>query len=83
MSSIQNMIDSRQLKHDIFVFIALDESLEIPYNEDRKYWDEWVNKVTEALNPLDLEFAHVHDEFSGEHVYGIVRHGPFFLHRIL
>ncbi|KAI0763675.1 Nse1 non-SMC component of SMC5-6 complex-domain-containing protein [Irpex lacteus] len=51
---------------------SLDESLDIPYNEDRKYWDEWVNKVTEALNPLDLEFAHVHDEFSGEHVYGIV-----------
>ena len=60
----------------MFVFTALDESLEIPYNEDRKYWDEWVNKVTEALNPLDLEFAHVHDEFSGEHVYGIVRLFP-------
>ncbi|KAI0093959.1 Nse1 non-SMC component of SMC5-6 complex-domain-containing protein [Irpex rosettiformis] len=51
---------------------SVDENLNVPYNDDRKYWDDWVNKVTEALNPLDLEFAHVHDEFSGEHVYGIV-----------
>ena len=65
---------SAELNLLYLLFIAVDESLEIPYNEDRKYWDEWVNKVTTALNPLDLEFAHVHDEFSGEHVYGIVCH---------
>ncbi|KAI0690049.1 Nse1 non-SMC component of SMC5-6 complex-domain-containing protein [Cytidiella melzeri] len=51
---------------------SVDDSLNIVYHDDRKHWDDWVNKVTDALNPLDLELAHVHDEFSGQHVYGIV-----------
>jgi hypothetical protein len=57
----------------VCVCLAVDDSLNIPYHDDREHWDEWVTKVTKALDPLTLEFAHAHDEFSGQHVYGIVR----------
>lgn len=51
---------------------AIDESLEIEYGEHRESWEAWVNKINIALNPLDLEFAHMFDEATGKDVYALV-----------
>lgn len=51
---------------------AIDETLEVEYGEDRASWDAWVTKINTALNPLDLEFAHILDESTGKDMYAIV-----------
>lgn len=53
--------------------IAVDETLDIDYGEDRASWDAWVTKINKALNPLNLEFAHAPDEATGKDTYAIVR----------
>ena len=54
-------------------FVAANESLDVRYRGDRASWDEFVTKVNDALNPLDLEFAHLSDEVSGTELYAVVR----------
>lgn len=54
-------------------YLAADESLDVDYREDRAFWDEWVTKINEALNPLDLEFAHLFDESTAKDMYALVR----------
>ncbi|KAM5533290.1 hypothetical protein V8D89_013067 [Ganoderma adspersum] len=49
-----------------------NEALEIQYKNDRASWDAFVTSVNDALNPLDLEFAHLHDEITGQEVYAVV-----------
>ncbi|KAI0780812.1 Nse1 non-SMC component of SMC5-6 complex-domain-containing protein [Trametes elegans] len=49
-----------------------NETLDIEYHGDRNSWDNFVAGVNDALNPLDLEFVHVHDEVSGKEVYAVV-----------
>ncbi|CDO71235.1 hypothetical protein BN946_scf184863.g31 [Trametes cinnabarina] len=49
-----------------------NETLEIQYRDDRNSWDTFVANVNDALNPLDLEFAHLHDEVSGKEMYAVV-----------
>ncbi|KAI0831418.1 Nse1 non-SMC component of SMC5-6 complex-domain-containing protein [Trametes gibbosa] len=49
-----------------------NETLDIPYRADRNSWDNFVTSVNEALNPLDLEFAHLHDEVTGKEMYAVV-----------
>ncbi|KAH9856996.1 Nse1 non-SMC component of SMC5-6 complex-domain-containing protein [Lenzites betulinus] len=49
-----------------------NDTLEIAYRADRNSWDDFVTSVNEALNPLDLEFAHLHDEVSGKEMYAVV-----------
>nr|VWO98843.1 Argininosuccinate lyase (Probable argininosuccinate lyase) [Ganoderma boninense] len=51
---------------------AANEALEIQYKNDRASWDTFVTSINDALNPLDLEFAHLHDEISGQEVYAVV-----------
>ncbi|KAI0647162.1 Nse1 non-SMC component of SMC5-6 complex-domain-containing protein [Trametes meyenii] len=50
----------------------VNATLDIEYHSDRNSWDTFVTSVNEALNPLDLEFAHLHDEVSGKEVYAVV-----------
>ena len=45
----------------------------IEYRADRNSWDNFVTSINDALNPLDLEFAHLHDEVTGQEVYAVVR----------
>ncbi len=49
-----------------------NETVDIEYRADRNSWDNFVTSVNEALNPLDLEFAHLHDEVSGKEMYAVV-----------
>ncbi|KAI1795761.1 Nse1 non-SMC component of SMC5-6 complex-domain-containing protein [Ganoderma leucocontextum] len=51
---------------------AANEALDIQYRNDRASWDAFVTSINDALNPLDLEFAHLHDEISGQEVYAVV-----------
>ncbi|KAI0375014.1 hypothetical protein BV20DRAFT_961260 [Pilatotrama ljubarskyi] len=50
----------------------VNETLEVEYRADRNSWDNFVTSVNDALNPLDLEFAHLHDEVSGKEMYAVV-----------
>ncbi|KAI9065164.1 hypothetical protein FKP32DRAFT_1665603 [Trametes sanguinea] len=50
----------------------VNETLQIEYRADRASWDAFVASVNDALNPLDLEFAHLHDEVSGKEMYAVV-----------
>ena len=59
----------RKLIHCI---LAANETLDIEYRSDRKSWDAFVTKINDALNPLDLEFAHLHDEVNGTEIYAVV-----------
>lgn len=52
--------------------LVANEALEIQYKDDRASWDAFVTSVNDALNPLDLEFAHLHDEITGQEVYAVV-----------
>ncbi|KAL7283487.1 hypothetical protein ACG7TL_002920 [Trametes sanguinea] len=49
-----------------------NETLQIDYRPDRASWDAFVASVNDALNPLDLEFAHLHDEVTGKEMYAVV-----------
>lgn len=49
-----------------------NETVDIEYRADRNSWDNFVTSVNEALNPIDLEFAHLHDEVSGKEMYAVV-----------
>ncbi|KAL6309242.1 Nse1 non-SMC component of SMC5-6 complex-domain-containing protein [Sparassis latifolia] len=51
---------------------ATDDSLEIPFSSDRNSWDNFVSNINNALNPLDLEFAHMHDEYTGKEMCVLV-----------
>ncbi|TFK55006.1 hypothetical protein OE88DRAFT_1623283 [Heliocybe sulcata] len=53
---------------------AADSTLQIPKprEDDRAAWDSFTAKVNESLNPLDLEFRHLHDELSGREMYALV-----------
>ena len=53
--------------------IAANESLDIEYKDDRASWDTFVTNINDALNPLDLEFARLHDEVNGKEMYAVVR----------
>lgn len=53
--------------------LATNEVLEIQYRNDRASWDAFVTSINDALNPLDLEFAHLYDEISGQEIYAVVR----------
>lgn len=51
---------------------AEDDSLEINFSGDRNSWDSFVSDINDALNPLDLELAHIFDEISGKEMCGLV-----------
>jgi hypothetical protein len=48
---------------------AADNTLDIPHSGT---WDEFVAKVNQALDPLDLEFRSLQEETSGREMYAIV-----------
>ena len=51
---------------------AVDPTLDIEYSDSRNAWNDWVNGINRALDPLNLEFAHVTDEIAGKDVYALV-----------
>ena len=51
---------------------AVDPTLDINYSDSRDAWNDWVNGINRALDPLNLEFAHVTDEILGKEVYALV-----------
>ncbi|KAI6036117.1 Nse1 non-SMC component of SMC5-6 complex-domain-containing protein, partial [Pisolithus microcarpus] len=46
--------------------------LDVRASERREEWDAFVNRINDALNPLDLEFRHVLDEEAGKEMYAVV-----------
>ncbi len=56
-----------------WTILAANGALEIQHRNDRASWDAFVTSINDALNPLDLEFAHLYDEISGQEVYAVVR----------
>ncbi|KAJ7905428.1 Nse1 non-SMC component of SMC5-6 complex-domain-containing protein [Mycena olivaceomarginata] len=52
--------------------MAADNTLDIPHSGTREDWDEFVVKVNQALDPLDLEFRTLQEETSGREMYAIV-----------
>ena len=56
-----------------FYTAAADDSLDVPFTGTKEAWDAWVAKINQALNPLDLEFAHMNDQATGKELYAMVR----------
>jgi len=52
--------------------VTVDDTVQILYSEDRDAWDAFVTEINTSLNPLDLEFAHVHDQETGQELYAMV-----------
>lgn len=55
-----------------FCTAAADDSLEVPFTGTKEAWESWVTKINQALNPLDLEFAHMNDQATGKELYALV-----------
>jgi len=51
---------------------ASDDALDIPNDGSRAAWDDFVAKINAALDNLDLEFRHLHDELTGRAMYAMV-----------
>ncbi|KAI6005524.1 Nse1 non-SMC component of SMC5-6 complex-domain-containing protein [Pisolithus albus] len=51
---------------------AANPVLDVRASDRREEWDAFVNRINDALNPLDLEFRHVLDEEAGEEMYAVV-----------
>jgi hypothetical protein len=58
---------------DAYGTTAADEALDIPNDNSRAGWDEFVAKINASLDNLDLEFRHLHDELTGRAMYALVR----------
>ncbi|KAI6117685.1 Nse1 non-SMC component of SMC5-6 complex-domain-containing protein [Pisolithus croceorrhizus] len=51
---------------------AANPVLDVRASDRREDWDAFVNKINDALNPLDLEFRHALDEETGKEMYAVV-----------
>ncbi|TFY70411.1 hypothetical protein EVG20_g2601 [Dentipellis fragilis] len=51
---------------------ASDEDLNVPWANDQDSWDNFLTKVNTSINPLDLEFARLHDEVTGREMFALV-----------
>ncbi|KAI0724080.1 Nse1 non-SMC component of SMC5-6 complex-domain-containing protein [Fomitopsis betulina] len=51
---------------------AANDALEIEFTGDRNSWDEFVSSINDALNPMNLEFAHMSDEITGKEMCALV-----------
>ncbi|KAG6890468.1 hypothetical protein C0992_001515 [Termitomyces sp. T32_za158] len=51
---------------------AANPELELRLPADRGAWDEFVTKINQSLDGLDLEFRHLHDENYGTQMYALV-----------
>ena len=58
---------------DAYHTVAAEDALDIPNDESRTAWDDFVAKVNVSLDNLDLEFRHLHDELTGRAMYALVR----------
>ncbi|KAG6878709.1 hypothetical protein C0993_011524 [Termitomyces sp. T159_Od127] len=56
----------------IDVVNAADPELRLSLPTGRGAWDEFVTKINQSLDGLDLEFRHLHDENSGTQMYALV-----------
>lgn len=65
-------INSTQLTRS-FVVSACDETLEIPFSDDRNSWHNWITEINASLNPLNLEIGHFLDQTTGKESYALVR----------
>ncbi|KAI0928564.1 hypothetical protein AcW1_005769 [Taiwanofungus camphoratus] len=51
---------------------AANDTLDIPFSNDRNSWDNFISKINDSLNPLNLELAQMHDEFTGKEICVLV-----------
>ncbi|KZT11219.1 uncharacterized protein LAESUDRAFT_691817 [Laetiporus sulphureus 93-53] len=51
---------------------AANDALEIPFSDNRNAWDDFVSKINDLLNPLNLELAQMFDEISGKEMCVLV-----------
>lgn len=57
---------------DALCTTAADADLGLPFKGDQASWDNFVKKINESLNTLDLEFRHLHDEQTGREMLALV-----------
>ncbi|KZT67711.1 hypothetical protein DAEQUDRAFT_672764 [Daedalea quercina L-15889] len=51
---------------------AANDALEIQFTGDRNSWDEFVTKINDELNLMNLEFAQMSDEITGKEMCALV-----------
>ncbi|KAF7969019.1 hypothetical protein HWV62_28628 [Athelia sp. TMB] len=51
---------------------AADESLNIPHDGSKAAWEAFTTKITNTLDPLDLDFHHQAEENTGRKMWAIV-----------
>ncbi|TFY81763.1 hypothetical protein EWM64_g2245 [Hericium alpestre] len=49
-----------------------DDSLDIPWGPDKNAWDDFISRINESLNPIDLELASSTDEKTGRQMFALV-----------
>lgn len=61
------------IQNSFGTILAADNTLDIPNNGSKAAWEEFVAKVNNSLDNLDLEFRHLNDETTGRVMYALVR----------
>ncbi|OSX65068.1 hypothetical protein POSPLADRAFT_1135283 [Postia placenta MAD-698-R-SB12] len=51
---------------------AANDTLDIPFSDNRNAWDAFVTQLNQSLNPLHLELEQRHDEISGKEMVVLV-----------
>ncbi|KZT26317.1 hypothetical protein NEOLEDRAFT_1155819 [Neolentinus lepideus HHB14362 ss-1] len=71
---LQAVISRRVLSYKLanVIWRKCIDAVKVPREDDRTAWDSFTGKVNESLNPLDLEFRHLHDELTGREMYALV-----------
>lgn len=54
-------------------FSATNEALNIRFVNTTDAWDEFIGRINQTLDKLDLEFRMLHDESTGREMYALVR----------
>ncbi|KAI0273699.1 Nse1 non-SMC component of SMC5-6 complex-domain-containing protein [Gloeopeniophorella convolvens] len=58
-------------KQSVAAVKAADETLRVDAN-GTDGWDTFIAAVNRSLDPLDLEFSHIHNEVTGKDIYALV-----------
>jgi hypothetical protein len=53
--------------------LAVDDSIDIEYTPSNEGWSDFLTRLNESMNSLDLEIVALHDESTGIAIHALVR----------
>jgi hypothetical protein len=56
----------------LVICAAANPNLDLTYSDTQASWDDFIKRVNNAIDALDLEFRHLQDERDGRQLYSLV-----------